>query len=204
MDKCADLNTLQVWAGYLSWLGFFKTLAVCILVAGAVFLCWGILTKLVHRMRLLLEACGYVLSLGLIASGGRVPDEYLVWTVFAGCLLLLATVCATILIHDIAHKDLPRTLAAGFAVIWGAVAVWYGMTEVGFLAMLALMNLLGFQFGVGPFSYWFGFRKDKVVPAATYAAFTILAAFVPCAFSFPTRRKPSGCSCRVPSGAPRS
>ena len=161
---CAELDTLQIWAGYLSWIGFFKVLGATIFAFGVLFFAGGAIVKLIYHMRLLLEVVAYLASAALIGSGFWVPPEYLTWTVFIGCLLFMGSVFLTLYVHNIKGDD-PKSLAAIFTVVWGAVAIYYNMPEVGTLTMLAIMTLLGFTVVVDRLSYGFGWHDKASIPA---------------------------------------
>lgn len=174
---CPDLNALQRWAGYLSWLGFFKGLGVVIFGAGVLFFFGGIIVDLVYHLRQLLEVIAYGASAALIASGYWVSADYLTWTVLLGCIIFMGSIFLTIFIHDFKGDD-PKPVAAILMVVWGAVAIYYNMTEVGILATLALMTLLGFSVIVGPLSYSFGWNDESAMPSGTAAALMVLGAFL--------------------------
>ncbi len=144
---------------------------------GFLFLFGGVLAQIVYHARVLIEVLGYIASVALIGAGYWVGPEYLTWTVFFGCILFAGTVFATLWIHEIKGDD-PKPLAALFMVVWGAVAVYYSMTEVGFLAIMALMTVLGFSIVVTQLTYSFGFEKESMIPQATMTALILLAAFV--------------------------
>lgn len=174
---CPDLTTLQVWAGYLSWLGLFKVLGALVF-AGGVFVLFGdIILRVLFSAKVLIEAAGYALSVALIAGGSWVQPEYLTWTVFLGCILFMGTVFLTLTIHEIKGDD-PKLLAALFMAVWGAVAVYYNLPEVGVLAILALMTLLGFTVIIGRLSYGFGWDDDKQVAPGTTGALLVVAAYI--------------------------
>jgi hypothetical protein len=174
---CSDLSALQVWAGYLSWMGFIKVLGAAIFAAGVLFFTWGLLVEFIESMQVLLEALAYLVSAALIFSGYWVSHEYLTWTVFIGCVLFMGSVFLSLFVHKIKDDD-PKPLAALFALVWGAVAIYYSMPEVGTLTMLAIMTLLGFTVVVGRLSYGFGWHDHSSIASGTTAALIILAAFV--------------------------
>ncbi len=174
---CAGLTALQRWAGYLSWLGFFKGLGTVVLAAGFIFMTWGILAQVIFRMKVLLEALAYIVSISLIAAGAWIAPDYQTWAVVTGCIMLAGSVEATLMIHNIKGND-PKGLIALFMAIWAAVAIYYNMSEVGILAMLALVGLLGFTTLVGRMSYAFGFEDERSVLSGTIAALLVLSAFV--------------------------
>jgi hypothetical protein len=174
---CPDLNALQRWAGYLSWLGFFKGLGAVIFAAGVLFVMWGSILKIIYHFRLLIEVLAYVASVVLIAGGYWVSSDYLTWTVFIGCILFMGSIFLTIFIHEIKGND-PKPIAAILMVVWGTVAIYYNMTEVGILTTLALMTLLGFSVIVSPLSYSFGWHDESAMPSGTAAALMVLGAFI--------------------------
>jgi hypothetical protein len=193
---CPDLTALQRVAGYVTLLGLLKIIGACVIAGGLLLLTGGILVKVIYRARVLLEILAYVVSLALIASGYWLTDSsYLTWTVFTGCILFGGSVMASLWIHKIDGDD-PKPLAAFFMVVWGAVAVFYNMPEVGFLSAMALMTILGFSIIVKPMCYAFGFEEDKHIPTATMAGifllivFCVVHIFVPEAISAVTVFKP--------------
>ncbi|MEX0918152.1 MAG: hypothetical protein WDZ93_03275 [Candidatus Paceibacterota bacterium] len=176
-QECADLTTLQRLAGYVTFMNVVKFLGATLFAAGLLFLLRSIIVEIVYHARVLIEMIGYIASLALIASGYWVNQDHLTWTVFTGCILFAGTVFATLWIHNIKGTD-PKPLAALFMVVWGAVAVFYNMPEVGFLSALALMTILGFSVVVGKLSYGFGFADKAAVPTGTTGALLLLLAFV--------------------------
>ncbi len=174
---CPDLTTLQRLAGYVTFLGLIKVIGACIIAAGFLLVFWGILVKVVYQSRVLLEIAAYLTSFALIGGGYWVNPEHLTWTVFLGCLVFGGSVMATLWIHNLKGDD-PKPLATFFMVIWGAVAVFYNLPEVGFLSAMALMTILGFSIIVEPMCYAFGFKKKESIPTATMAGIVLLAGFV--------------------------
>lgn len=174
---CTDLTTLQRLAGYVTLLGLLKIIGGCIIAAGFLLVFWGFLLEVLYRSRVILEGLAYVVSFALIGSGYWLENpEYLTWTVFTGCLVFAGSVFATLWIHEIEGDD-PKPLATLFMVVWGAVAVFYNMPEVGFLAAMALMTILGFSIIVEPLCYAFGFKEKESIPAATSAGIVLLTIF---------------------------
>lgn len=177
VGECPDLTTLQRLAGYVTLLGLVKIIGACVFAAGFLYMFSGIIAKVIFQSRVLLEIAAYIGSAALIASGYWLEDpEHLTWTVFVGCLMFGATVMMTLWIHNIKGDD-PKALAAFFMVVWGAIAIFYNMTEVGFLSAMALMTVLGFSIIVEPMCYAFGFEKRESVPTATMTGLLLLGAF---------------------------
>ncbi len=176
--ECADLTTLQRLAGYVTLLGLIKVLGATVIAVGILFVAGGVIARVIFQSKVLLEILGYGVSLALIGRGYFEPDSAnLTWIVFTGCILFGGSVMATLWIHNIKGDD-PKTLAAFFAVVWGSVAIFYNLTEVGFLAVMALVTVLGFSFWVGQLSYAFGYERKRDIAPATMAALILLAGFV--------------------------
>jgi len=174
----AELTNLQRVAGYVTLLGIAKILGASLIAGGIIAMTWGVLSKVLYEMRVVLEILTYVVSIGLMASGLWIENpEHLTWTVFIGCILFGFCTTATIWIHKIPGED-PKGLASFLMVIWGLVAVLYTMPEVGFLSVMALMTVLGFSVVVSPFCYAFGFSSDKQIPSGTSAGLLLLSVYV--------------------------
>jgi hypothetical protein len=177
LANCPELNTLQIWAGYLSWLGFLKGLGAALIATGIIFLTHGFIKDFVLKAKYLLEILAYVVTFSLIAGGMFVSPEYLTWTVFLGSILFAPSVFLTIALHELKGAN-PKPLAALFMVVWGAIAIYYNLAEVGILSVLALMSLLGFSVVAGRLSYGFGWQDEAIIPKGTTAALLILAIFI--------------------------
>lgn len=176
---CPDMTTLQRWAGYLSWVGFLQILGIGLGAAGIIFVFYGVIKQIAHAMRYAIETFAYIASALLIASGHiySVPGEFLLWPVMTGCITFAASVFYTLWLHKIKGDD-PRTLYTLFMVVWGAVAIFYGQSAIGFLAVLAFIGILGFSIGIGPLSYAFGYERKAQIPGGTMAALMLLSAYV--------------------------
>lgn len=176
--ECADLTTLQRLAGYVTLLNLVKVISGCVGAAGFLLFFGGFLRKVIYQTRVLLEVVAYLVSFALIGSGYWLEGtQHLTWTVLTGCLIFGGSVMATLWIHEIKGDD-PKRLAAFFMVVWGAVAVFYNLPEVGFLSAMALMTVLGFSIVVEPMCYAFGFEDKKSIPTATSAGIMLLIIFV--------------------------
>jgi hypothetical protein len=185
---CPELSAVQRWVGYLSWMGFFKVCGIAALAAGVIIFFHGFIKwawdSLWAVIRDVADILAHVVSIGLIVSGAWTPAEYQLWPVLGGCILFGGSVFLTIWLRNIKGDD-PTGICALFTVVWGAVAIYYGMPEVGFLAVAAFMGVLGFSVAVTPFCYAFGFRKEGDIPSATAAALLILVIYVVVHVFFP-------------------
>lgn len=174
---CPELTALQRVAGYVSGLGFFQGLGAVIAAAGLIYMGRGIIAKVVREQRILLETAAYVVSAAFIASGHWLAADMVLWPVMVGCICFAGALIATTVLHKLQARD-PKPLASILMLVWGAVAVYYQLPAVGFLAMMALMTVLGFTIVVRQLSYGFGFEDEASIPAATVAALFILAAYL--------------------------
>ncbi len=176
---CPDMTALQRWAGYLSWLGFIYALGIGFVSAGIIFVFYGVIKQIAHSLRYAIEVFAYVASALLIASGHiySVPGEFVLWPVMTGCITFAASVFYTLWLHKIKGDD-PRMLYTIFLMVWAPVAIFYGQSAIGFLAVLAVIGILGFSFAVGRLSYAFGYERKEQIPGGTMAALMLLTAYV--------------------------
>lgn len=174
---CPELTAPQRVAGYLSWMGFFQVIGVTTLTAGVMYVFRGVLTVIWGRLwaviRDIADVLAHVFSLGLVVVGAWVPEEYRLWPVLGGCLLFAGSVFLTIWLRKL-KGDSPAGIYGLLTFVWGCVALYYGMPEVGFIAVAALMGLLGYSIVVTPFCYGFGFRDEPTMVRTTSAALVIL------------------------------
>jgi hypothetical protein len=164
VGQCAELTTLQVAAGYVTWMGVLKVFAV---ILGGV--CFAFLFgRGVMRLLLLFtlvphvlyELAGFGASAALLAAPKLLdasgPD--VTWFVVPGGILFASTV-----ILSSKLRNLPANNARFFGLltaIYGAVAVYYGNDVAGFGAVATFMAFTGFSVFVTPLSYAIGF-EDK-------------------------------------------
>ncbi len=178
---CPEFTALQRWAGYLSWMGFFKTLAVVAIAAGIIFFFSGFLKLAWESIWLIVrnvaDVLAYATSFGLIALGNWMPEEYRLWPVMIGSILFAGSMKLTIWLRKI-KTEKPTGFFAILTVVWGTIAIYYNMSEIGFLAVGAFMGILGFSVAVSPLCYAFGFENEKDIDAGTAAALMILLLYV--------------------------
>lgn len=185
---CPELTAIQRAAGYLSWMGLFEVIGIGALVLGVMYFFWGVLVAswevLWAVIRNIADVLAHVISLGLMVIGIWVPVEYRLWPVLSGCLLFAGSVFLTIWLRRLKGEN-PAPVYGLLTVVWGGVAVFYGMPEVGFIAIAALMGFLGYSVVVTPLCYSFGFRDEPATVRATSAALMILV-FYAAAQLFPS------------------
>jgi hypothetical protein len=175
--QCAELTTLQVAAGYLTWLNVAKVFAVVLGGVCFAFLFGRFVLNLLLIFALippvLYEILGFALSAGLLAApallGVSGPDA--TWFVTPGGILFAATI-----ILSAKMRSLPPNNARFFGLltlVWGGVAVWYGNQVAGFGAVAAFMAFTGFSIIVMPLSYAIGFEDEKATNRAGGAGLLI-------------------------------
>lgn len=174
---CPELTALQRFAGYLSWMGLFQVIGVVTLTAGVMYVFRGVLAAIWDGLwaviRDIADVLAHAFSLGLVVAGAWVPEEYRLWPVLSGCLLFAGSVFFTIWLRKL-KGDNPAPVYGLLTFVWGCIAIYYGMPEVGFIAVAALMGLLGYSIVVTPFCYGFGFRDEPTMVRTTSAALVIL------------------------------
>lgn len=185
---CPEMNALQRWAGYLSWMGFLKIMGVVALASGFVIFFYGFLKlawdTLWDMIRDIADVLVYIVSFALLIAGAWTPAEYQLWPVLGGCILFGASVQFTIWLRKI-KGDSPVGVFGLYTLVWGAVAIYYGMPEVAFMAVGAFVGLLGFSVVVTPLCYSFGFKREEDIAATTAAAIMMLAAYVAAYIFYP-------------------
>lgn len=178
---CPDLTALQRWAGYLEWTNILYALGIVIPTIGIIIFTHGFIKwawdTIWSVIRNIADVLAFAVSLGLVAYGSWVPEEYRLTPVLSGSILFAASIVLMVWLRKIKTKE-PTGFFAILTVVWGAIAIYYNMSEIGFLAMAALMGVLGFSVAVSPLCYSFGFKDEKSVDAGTAAALMILATYV--------------------------
>lgn len=177
VGQCAELTTLQVAAGYLTWMNVAKVFAVVLGGVCFAFLFGRFVLNLLLIFALipfvLYEILGFALSAGLLAAPALLdlsgPD--VTWFVAPGGILFAATI-----ILSAKLRSLPPNNARFFGlltVVWGGVALWYGNEVAGFGAVAAFMAFTGFSILVTPLAYAVGFEDEKAINRAGGAGLLI-------------------------------
>jgi hypothetical protein len=109
------------------------------------------------------------------------------WLMFPACILLLGCLSFSFLVHAhdgavtlgkqviIENSTLINIICL---VVWSVTAYYNTSALIGFCAVLALFYLLGFQIGITPLCYCFGYEKGEYIPRTTAAAFVLLGCTV--------------------------
>jgi hypothetical protein len=180
-ENCPDLTTLQRWAGYLDWTNFLYALGIVMVTIGVIFFTHGFIKwawdTVWFFIRGFVDVIAFAVSIGLVVYGSWVPEEYRLTPVMSGSILFAASIMLMVWLRKI-ETESPTGFFALLTIVWGAIAIYYNMSEIGFLAVAALMGVLGFSVAVNPLCYSFGFKDEKSVDAGTAAALMILATYV--------------------------
>lgn len=173
--NCPDLTTLQRAAGYVSWLGLVSVLGVGLLAGGICLVFWGVI-KTVLEMTGLMETLLWIITVSLIGSSYFVDPSYQQWTLAVGAILIPCACLLTAHLHKIHIKEV-KSLGV-LTLVWGTIALIFGSSFVGFLAVGALLACLGFSVVVTPLCYSFGFTTEDAVPRATTSGLFIMAVYI--------------------------
>lgn len=181
-DTCPELSTLQKAVGFVTWQGFIQLLAIGLGVTGFTYLTRGIFAKL-FNMKWLQNFALYTFTfllyfgpIGLLIFSIYIPVEYRLWGALTGALLLPG--CIGLVKASFKIKINAVTWSALLMSAWGVSAIVYNSPEIGFLAVGALLSLLGFSVIVEPFCYAFGFNSKQQLLRGTIAGLLISGIYI--------------------------
>jgi len=126
------------------------------------------------------EVILYLLSFTLAISGSYLSESYQLMSVLPGCMLFPAVLFLTLKTHFGESRDYEKAVgivAALSFLVWLPIAVYYQSYVVAFMAVLALVNAIGFNVGVGPLCVFLGFEDDKAMVRGTFAGFVLLVIY---------------------------
>jgi hypothetical protein len=155
---CPDLTMLQRAAGAVTWTSFLQVSGIGLAVAGVLLFCSGFVRRFLQQVRLI-EALLWTATAGLAVGGLFLPTSWQLWAALAACLLFPGAAALTIQLRKIAMNTVKASQV--LALVWGAMALLYQQQVLGFLAVLAVIALLGFSMAIMPFCYCFGFRDRQ-------------------------------------------
>ncbi|MDB5194031.1 MAG: hypothetical protein JWN50_45 [Parcubacteria group bacterium] len=181
--SCPELTGLQKFAGFVSWMNILRVFAIAggvVCIGFLLFRWFGWLIEIFALIPVqVYETVGYAASIALVVWGHSVSETNRMWPVLGGSLLFGAMVAISAQIHLKNRINPPIAQLYGLLfVAWGAIALYYNMPAIGFIAVGALMGALGFSGAVIPMGYAIGFKDNDSLCRATSAAFAILAAYV--------------------------
>lgn len=177
VNQCAELSSLQVAAGYVTWMGVLKTFAIVLGGACFAFLFGQSVMNLLMLFALvpfvLYEIAGFAAAAALMVAPGLLGLSGADATLFVlpGGILFAATV-----ILSAKLRGLPENRVRFFGLltaVFAAVAFWYDNSTAGFVAVATFMAFTGFSVFVTPLSYAIGFEDRDATNRAGGAALLI-------------------------------
>lgn len=123
--------------------------------------------------------CGWA-----ILAGAQVSPSFTMATVLPGCLGLIGCLSFSHKRHvdesdrNFKEEKYISIYSSILFFVWGAVAIYYDSSIIGFMSVSAFMTAVGFICGMVPGVVYVGFENDEVVPQGTLAAFFVLLAHV--------------------------
>lgn len=174
-SDCADLTTLQRIAGYASWKGFVQIMAIIMITAGVLYMFWGVIETILS-MKKFMEILLWWLTVGLVVGTYFTSSNYQLWPLLIGSILIPFAINYSVSLRE--TKLSATRFSALLMVVWSVIAIFYQASGVGFLAIGALMAVMGFSMAVGPFSYSFGFKNDDEIAQGTISGLLVMAAYI--------------------------
>ena len=180
-NGCPSLTTLQVVAGFVSWLNILRVFAVGGAVVCAAILLYRWFGWLLEIFLLIpkevYEVLGYLASAGLVISSMFVSGGNKEWFILGGSLFFGAMLYISSLIHSVENK--PDRFFGILFIAWAAVAILYDDQIIGFLSIAAFVCMLGFAADVLPgIGYAVGFHDEDSLARTTTGGLIVLTAFV--------------------------
>jgi len=170
-------GTLARLAGYITLVNITMVTAAILLAIAISWLCYLYIYPLVKELSdVAIEFGAYTSTACLIGSSQGLPEVAVVPTAFIGCLLLLGCLSLTEKYHFSQIGNWKNT-STRFVVynsllflVWGAAAVFFQSSLIGFIAVGAAVTALGFSVLVTPLCYCIGFEDNDAVVRGTSAA----------------------------------
>lgn len=172
---CEGLTTLQVAAGFVTWMNIMKVFAVLLGGVCAVFLFGRTIMRIAAVFSMLPvafhEFLGYAASIAMI-GGAALADGYLrTWLLVLGCLAFAGMIAISGKLRN--AKPNPAGYSMMVAVLWASAALGYHNDIVAFGSVMALMAALGFSVAITPLCYSIGFESESAVTRASAAALVL-------------------------------
>lgn len=175
-----ELTGLQVVAGYITWMNILLVLGAGVGVISFVYLFGSWISELMKIFQKIpkevYEVFLYIISIVAMGGAWLIPINEPHYVAFVGCLLFAGAIILTVVLHEL-EENLPRFFTT-LMVVWAIVALAYGSSLIGFIAVIALMGALGFSILITPLTYCIGFKDEAAIGRATTAAFLILGFFI--------------------------
>jgi hypothetical protein len=178
--QCAELTTLQVAAGLVTWLNVLKVFSLVLGATCFVFLFGRFASYLLILFAIIpvvaYEVLGFGLSVALLVGAARVDPALVTWMMVPGGLLFAGMLALSATLRKVEGSK--ARFMAIVTLVWGAAAVYYGNEVAGFGTVIAFMSFMGFSIAVTPLAYAIGFDDEKAINRAGGAALFICGILV--------------------------
>ncbi|MBY3151143.1 hypothetical protein HFO56_01815 [Rhizobium laguerreae] len=178
--QCAELTTLQVAAGFVTWLNLLKVFALVLGTGCFVFLFGRFAAVFLVLFALIpvaaYEVLGFALAAALLIGASFADPSLTTWMIVPGGILFAGVLLLSAKLRDISGSKSNFMLTV--TLVWGAAAVFYGSEVAGFGAVMAFMGFMGFSVLVTPLAYCIGFDDEKAVNRAGGAGLFICGVLV--------------------------
>ncbi len=167
------LTPLQKFSGLITVVNVLWVIAIFVGVLCGIYLFGDFLVNIMRGVPVeVYEGLLYIFSIGLAMYGRLLEPGIGPYVGLTACLLFAGGLSITMIAHKL-NNFMVQFWAILF-VTWSAVAIVYQSQMIGFIAVGALMALLGFSVIVMPFVVVLGFEDEDSLGKATAAAFAIL------------------------------
>lgn len=134
---------------------------------------WRLFGVLKEVPALLWEILFYGISIALIAAPYWPEAQSADWMPIAGCIFLAGSILFTGHVHKVESND--TAFFGTLLVIYGGLALFYNSVPIGFLAIMALLSLVGFSVVSGGLCIAMGYEDEKKLPGGTLVAILLAA-----------------------------
>jgi hypothetical protein len=150
-------------------------IGVTLLSVALIFIFQG-LFKILLEMTGFLETLIWTTVITLVIGSNYFSKDIQSWTLIIGSLLLPVALAFSANIRKI-EPNMTRFFAI-LTIVWGAIAVYFSSSTVGFITVGSLISLLGFSIVVTPLCYAFGFDDKASIWRGTISSILMLSFFL--------------------------
>lgn len=170
----APLSAMQKAVGYVTVMGSFKLLGAIALLAGLCFIFWGVIKNLLASEGLI-ELLLWGGGAGSLILASRLTKDMQTFTLLPAAGLIAGGYLYSGYIRN--KKTQPTIIAISLAILWSAIALFFGSAPVGFMAVAALLTALGFSIIVEPLCTVIGFDDDDSLSRGTISGLLLIGAY---------------------------